>query len=84
MTIDINLLPWREAQRERRNRRFLIILVLAALVGAGGAWGLSLWYEQALDAQRQRNEHVLSRTQQLNEDIKAIQDYQALRERMLA
>ncbi|MFD2435371.1 PilN domain-containing protein [Modicisalibacter luteus] len=33
MTIDINLLPWREAQRERRNRRFLIILVLAALVG---------------------------------------------------
>lgn len=84
MTIDINLLPWREAQRERRNRRFLIILVLAALAGAVGAWGLSLWYEQALDAQQQRNEHVLSRTQQLNEDIKAIQDYQALRERMLA
>ncbi|MCG7601427.1 PilN domain-containing protein [Halomonas sp. McH1-25] len=84
MTIDINLLPWREAQRERHSRRFLIILSLAALLGAAGAWGLSLWYEQALDVQRQRNDHVVARMQQLNKDLEAIEDYQVLRERMLA
>lgn len=84
MTIDINLLPWREVQRERRSRRFLVILSLAALLGAVGAWGLSLWYEQALDAQQRRNDHVLMQIQHLDKDIKAIHDYQALRERMLA
>ncbi|MEC9483090.1 MAG: PilN domain-containing protein [Halomonas sp.] len=83
MTIDINLLPWREAQRERRSRRFMGILLLVALLGAGGGWGMRLWYQQALEAQQQRNQYIEAQTQRLDKDIQAIRDYQALRERML-
>jgi len=83
MTIEINLLPWREAQRERRSRRFLGILALVALIGAGGGWGMTLWYQQALELQQQRIAHIKERTRQLDSDIQAIRDYQALRERML-
>lgn len=83
MTIEINLLPWREAQRERRSRRFLGVLALVALLGAGGGWGMALWYQQALEVQQQRNRHIQAQTQQLDRDIQAIRNYQDLRERML-
>lgn len=83
MTIEINLLPWREAQRERRSRRFLGVLALVALLGAGGGWGMALWYQQALEVQQQRNRHIQAQTQQLDRDIQAIRNYQGLRERML-
>ncbi len=83
MTIEINLLPWRESLRERRSRRFLVILALVALVGVGGGWGMSRWYQQALDLQRQRIAHIEARSQQLDRDIQAIRDYRTLRERML-
>lgn len=83
MSIEINLLPWREAQRENRSRRFLIGLGLVALLGGAAGWGLTQFYQQALDAQHQRNQYIETRTQRLDQDIAAIRDYQALRERML-
>lgn len=83
MSIEINLLPWREARRERRSRRFMGGLVLSALLGGGGGWGMTLWYQQALEVQQQRNRYIETQTQQLDADIQAIRDYQAVREQML-
>ena len=83
MSIEINLLPWREALRERRSRRFLGTLAVVALVGIGAGWGMSQWYQHSLELQRQRIAHIEARTEQLDNDIQAIRDYQALRERML-
>lgn len=83
MSIEINLLPWREELRERRSRRFLGILALVALIGVGAGWGASQWYQHSLELQRQRIAHIEARTQQLDSDIQAILDYQALREQML-
>lgn len=84
MSIEINLLPWREEQRERRSRRFLGILALVALIGVAAGWGASQWYQHSLELQRQRIAHIEARTQQLDSDIQAILDYQALREQMLS
>lgn len=81
--VEINLLPWREARRERRSRQFIVGLVLSALLGAGAGWGLTLWYQQALDVQQQRNRYIQDQTQQLDQDIQAINDYRMLREQML-
>nr|WP_298380019.1 PilN domain-containing protein [uncultured Halomonas sp.] len=83
MSIEINLLPWREAQRETRSRRFMMSLGLMALLGAAAGWGLTQFYQQALDSQHQRNHYIETRMQRLDQDIAAIRDYQALRERML-
>lgn len=83
MTIEINLLPWREELRERRSRRFLGTLALVALIGMGTGWGAAQWYQHSLELQRQRIAHIEARTQRLDSDIQAILDYQALREQML-
>lgn len=83
MSIEINLLPWREDLRERRSRNFLGILALVALIGVGAGWGASQWYQHLLELQRQRIAHIEARTQQLDSDIQAILDYQTLREQML-
>lgn len=83
MTIDINLLPWRDRVRERRSRRFHVALVLAAVVGFGGGGGSTLYYQQRLEAQQQRNAHVEARSAQLERDIRLIGEYQAARAQML-
>ncbi|SHE62841.1 type IV pilus assembly protein PilN [Modicisalibacter ilicicola DSM 19980] len=83
MSIEINLLPWREAQREKRHRRFLVGVGLAALMGIAGGWGLTQFYQQALDVQRERNQFIEAQMQILDKDIEEIRKYQELRERML-
>ncbi|MGC3872760.1 PilN domain-containing protein [Halomonas sp. GXIMD04776] len=83
MSIEINLLPWRAAQRETRSRRFLVGVGLAALLGIAGGLGLTQFYQHALDAQHQRNQYIETRMQRLEQDIAAIREYQTLRERML-
>ncbi|HET8790184.1 MAG TPA: PilN domain-containing protein [Modicisalibacter sp.] len=83
MSIEINLLPWREELRERRSRHFLVTLALVALIGVGAGWGALQWYQHALELQQQRIAHIEARTQQLDSDIQTIRDYQALREQML-
>lgn len=83
MTIDINLLPWRDRVRERRSRRFHVALVLAAVVGLGGGGGSTLYYQQHLEAQQQRNAHVEARSAQLERDIRLIGEHEAARIQML-
>ncbi|WP_129140819.1 PilN domain-containing protein [Modicisalibacter coralii] len=83
MTIEINLLPWREARRERRHRRFKQVVVLAALLGVGSAWGVASFYQQRLDTQQQRNRYVQTQTQQLDRDIATLRDFRTTREQML-
>ncbi|MHB0776705.1 PilN domain-containing protein [Halomonas sp. WWR20] len=83
MTIDINLLPWREAQREHRSRRFQHALLVLAVLGLLGGWAMSQWYQLRVDAEQQRLALISQHTQQLDKDIQAVRDYQRLRERML-
>jgi type IV pilus assembly protein PilN len=83
MSIEINLLPWRERQRARRSRYFYLALAVMALLGAMGGLGLIYYYGSALDAQQERNAHIHERMQQLDGDIRSIGEYEAIRERMI-
>lgn len=83
MSIEINLLPWRERQRARRSRYFNLALVIMALLGAAGGLGLSYYYDSAMDAQHERNAHIRERMQQLDGDIRSIDEYEEIRERMI-
>ncbi|QOR37567.1 fimbrial assembly protein [Billgrantia diversa] len=83
MSIEINLLAWREQQRARRSRHFYLALVVMALLGAAGGLGLTYFYDAEMDAQRKRNAHILERMQQLEGDIRSIDEYEAIRERMI-
>ncbi|MDR5867235.1 PilN domain-containing protein [Halomonas koreensis] len=77
MTIEINLLPWREEQRQRRSKRFYVALVLVALVGLGGGYGATWYYDQQLVAQQERHRLIRDRIAQLDRDIRAVSDYEA-------
>nr|WP_163500981.1 PilN domain-containing protein [Halomonas socia] len=83
MTIEINLLAWRDRVREQRSRRFHVALVLAAAIGLGSGASMTFFYQQRLEAQQQRNAHVQAQAAQLERDIHSISEYEAARAQML-
>jgi len=83
MTIEINLLPWREEQRARRSKRFYVALGLAAVLGLGGGYGMTWHYEQSTSAQQQRNSLIQAQSRQLDSAIREISELEAIREQML-
>lgn len=83
MTIEINLLAWREARREQRSKRFQRVLGLSALVGIGAGWLVSAFYQHQLDVQQRRNHYIETQGQQLDRDITTLREFRETRERML-
>jgi type IV pilus assembly protein PilN len=82
MTIEINLLPWREEQRARHSKRFYAALALMAALGLGGGYGMTWHYEQEAAAQQQRNAHIQAQSRQLDSAIREISELEAVRDRM--
>lgn len=76
MTIEINLLPWREEVRERRSKRFFMTLALMAVLGLGGGYGMTWYYGQQIEAQQQRHQLINSRTAELDRDIRVVSQYE--------
>ncbi|OLO12804.1 fimbrial assembly protein [Chromohalobacter japonicus] len=83
MSIEINLLPWREAHRQRRTRRFYMALVGVVVLALLCALGVSRWYQAGIDAERGRLALIERRMEVLEKDIDTVKDYRELRGRML-
>lgn len=69
---NINLLPWREDLRHERQRQFLSILGLVALLGVAVVGSVYTVYENKLDNQRTRNQYLQGELRKLDSKIKAI------------
>ena len=82
MSIKINLLPWREARREKRTRRFYGVVVMMFLAGIGLGLGVLQVYQQQLSAQQQRNAYITNHIERLNNEIADVQRYQATAARL--
>lgn len=82
MSIKINLLPWREARREKRTRRFYGVVVMMFLAGIGLGLGVLQIYQQQLSAQQQRNAYITNHIERLNNEIADVQRYQATAARL--
>jgi type IV pilus assembly protein PilN len=83
MTIEINLLPWREEVRARNSKRFFVALGLMALLGLGGGYGMFWFYGQQIEAQQQRNAHIQAQSRQLDAAIREISELESIRESMI-
>ncbi len=70
----INLLPWREAERKRRQREFAVAAVAALAVAAVLALGVHFQIEGTITAQQERNKFLQSEIAALDRQIKKIQD----------
>ncbi len=80
----INLLPWREAQREERKKEFLTIniaIFLLAAVLAGLIWMI---FNHILDDQQQANAQITSENAQLDAKLKSLSGLQARRDEIIA
>src|SRR5262245_43179894 len=81
---NINLLPWREWERERKKNEFLtriggvvLVGVLAVLLGG--------WYlDNSVEHQNARNQFLTDRIAELDQQIAEIRDLRAKRDQLLA
>jgi type IV pilus assembly protein PilN len=80
----INLLPWREWERERRKRQFLAnlagVLVLGAVLVLAGGWFL----DGRIENQNERNRFLQTEIQVLDQQIAEIAELRKKREELLA
>jgi type IV pilus assembly protein PilN len=80
----INLLPWREEDRKRRQRDFLVAMG-AAFVAAIVVLGvLMVAFSQMIDNQKGRNARLTSEIAELDKSIKEIDGLERQKERLLA
>jgi type IV pilus assembly protein PilN len=80
----INLLPWREADRKKRQRDFMVATA-GAFVGAIGVLGLTIFaYVQMIDAQNGRNQRLEAEIVELEKSIAEIDGLERQKERLLA
>ena len=80
----INLLPWREELRKRRNQEFGILAFVAVALMAGVVAGVQWYFQQHIDFQNERNAFLEQQIAALNKKIKEIEDLDRERERLLA
>lgn len=73
----INLLPHREAAREKQKKQFFSQLVLSALLGTVIAGAGYLWLGQQISDQQDRNRQLREQTAILDNEIKDIAGLQA-------
>ena len=83
MSIEINLLLWRERQRERRHRDFGLALAGMALIGIAGGLGLTYHYASAEQSQQQRNAYIVEQIRQLEGDMHSLMELVTLRDLLL-
>lgn len=80
----INLLPWRQEVRERKNREFLTLVgavLLLSLLGAFAAWS---YFNNTLESQRMANEKIKQENARLDKDLKEIETLEQQRDDIIA
>lgn len=81
---NINLLPWREWERERRKNEFLARIGGVALIGILAVL-LGGWYlDNSVEHQNARNQFLTDRIAELDQQIAEIRDLRAKRDQLLA
>ena len=80
----INLLPWREELRKRRQKEFGVLALIAMLVMGGVVLGVHIYFQQRIDYQAKRNNFLNEEIEKLDQKIKEIEDLDREKQRLLA
>ena len=80
----INLLPWREEQRQERQRQFLVALLMTAILGVVLVFVVGMVFDQKINHQQARNELIKGEIHQLEERIKKIDELERIRARLIS
>jgi type IV pilus assembly protein PilN len=80
----INLLPWREVERARRQREFGIMLGVGLVVALVVSFGVHMHIEGLIGYQNQRNTYLEGEIAVLNRKIREIQDLEKTKANLIA
>ena len=80
----INLLPWREAERKRRQREFGVALGGAVVAGIAVVMLTMLAFSQMISGQKARNDRLTAEIVELEKSIEEIDGLERQKERLLA
>ena len=80
----INLLPWREAERKKRQRDFGVALAGGVVVAVAGVLVTLFAYSQMISNQEARNERLTAEIVELEKSITEIDGLERQKERLLA
>ena len=80
----INLLPWREAERKRRQQEFGVMILTAVIITALILVAAHLQIESEITAQSQRNAYLQKETDVVEQQIAEIRDLGKTKASLLA
>lgn len=80
----INLLPWREAERQKRQRDFGVAVGGAVIAGIAVIMLTMLAFSQMISSQESRNQRLTAEIAELEKSIKEIDGLERQKERLLA
>ncbi len=80
----INLLPWREAERKKRQQEFGLMLLGGALLTGLAVFGIHMQFQSMISAQNQRNEFLKSEIRVVEQQIREIEELDKTKQNLLA
>ena len=81
---NINLLPWREWERERKQKEFVVQVVVVLAIGAALVLGGGQYLDAEIEGQKGRNAYIEDKIEVLDERISEISMLRQQREDLLA
>lgn len=82
--IRINLLPWREEARKKKQRQFVTLLVAAIVAMAASIFGWRMMVEGQIEHQKARNDFLKAEIAKVDEKLKEIEELDKTKASILA
>ncbi len=79
----INLLPWREEQRQDRQRNFLILMAVVAVLAALAVFLVKGYFDSQIDGQNARNNYLRAEIAKLERQIARIDQLDETRRQLI-
>jgi type IV pilus assembly protein PilN len=80
----INLLPWREAERKKRQQEFGMLLLGGALLTGLAVFGIHMQFQSMIQAQNQRNDYLKNEIKIVEQQIREIEELDRTKQNLLA
>ncbi len=79
----INLLPWREWERQERQKQFITMVALTFVLAAAIVGLITFQMNNEIEYQNNRNQFLTSEISKLDEEIKEIRELQKVRKSLI-
>lgn len=80
----INLLPWREAERKRRQQEFGMMVLFGVLMTGLAIFGIHMQFGSMIEAQNQRNNFLSREIEKVEQQIREIRELDRTKQNLLA